>query len=673
MQAKNRYAKICNPKSLLIVAALCNYAYGEEPPVEEVLVTGKQLQLNFEPSVQTQKLLDTAGSLGDPIQAVFSLPGVVQVDEEDAAPAVRGSSPNANGFLVDGMRVNNLFHLFGNSVFNENLIQDFGLEAAGFGAQYGSATGAIFDVSLRDPRNQPLETTIDLSFLMASILTEGAVTDTQSFYLAYRESLMSLWVLGENLEEDFNVPDLPSFNDYQGKYLWQYGGETSLVFSINGIKDEIAAIFGENNEDVLLDPGLEGDISLSSESHSQSITWRSPSVLLMAGHSRENSKDKIGNGEYLNLVEEVSTLKGSKQISLGDHIVSLGIEAEHAEYDYDFNLRFENCSDFTASCATDYDEAIIQDRVQRLNIFDAYIQDEYTLSERASLEYGLHLTKDDYLKELHIDPRLHFSWSHNKQWSLHSSIGRYHQLPDLEQIFPVIGNPNLTSLNATHYVVGLNHAFDNNSAWLDSSWSLSLEAYYKDIKDLVVNVEDIDLQYLNKGEGKAYGLELMINKELTERWYGWLNIALAKTVRTNLLTGQSTPFSYDAPAVVNLVTKYQMSKNWSVGARWTYRSGTLYTPIIGNEPNPHYEDAFIPVYGKLNSKRINPFHRLDIRFERPFDSFVRGEFFVDILNAYSRENTSGIDYIAIKDSEEYKLEKREGYGFFPSIGVKVIF
>lgn len=664
----------------ILITFCINYAHSREVvtaeqetySVEEVLVTGRQLGLNFEPTVQMQKLLKTAGTLGDPVQAVFSLSGVVQVNEEEASPAVRGSSPGANSFLVDGVKVDYLFHFFGNSVFNENLIQDFGLKSAGFGAEYGAATGAIFDVSLRDPRNTNIETTIDISFLMAGVLTEGAISKNQSFYLAYRESLMSLWVFGEDIEEDFNVPELPSFNDYQGKYLWRLGDERALIFSVNGVKDEISAIYGENNEDVLLNPGLEGNASVKSEFHNQNITWRSPNLDVIVGHGREKSKDKVGNGEYLDYIEDVATLKAHTHKIINRHELSIGAMIEHSLYDYEFNLRLEKCSDFTPDCSSNLDAAISQDRIQRLTIFDTFIQDEYTWSDTVSVDGGLHITKDDYLGELQIDPRVRLNWDISEYWSATSSVGRYHQLPDLDEMFPVIGNPDLTSINSNHYVMGVNHIFKDSNYWLDSSWSMNLEAYYKDINNLIVDVDDVEIQYLNQGKGSAYGFEFMINKDLTDRWYGWLNIALAKTERTNLLTGETTLFSYDIPVLVNWVAQYQMTKKWSVGGRWTYRSGTLYTPIVGNKPNPHYPDYYLPVYDALNSERADSYHRLDVRFERNIDSFVSGVFFVDILNVYDRDNASGIDYVAVKDSDDYMLVKREGYGIFPSIGVKIV-
>ena len=104
--------------------------------------------------------------MGDPLSAVFSLPSVVYAGGDDGGePAVRGSSPDDNAFYIDNMPVSYIFHMFGDSIFNENLIRDFNLQAAAFDSPYGNATGGIFDVKLRDPRNQDIQTTLEASML----------------------------------------------------------------------------------------------------------------------------------------------------------------------------------------------------------------------------------------------------------------------------------------------------------------------------------------------------------------------------------------------------------------------------------------------------------------------------------------------------------------------------
>ncbi len=636
--------------------------------IEEILIIGDRLQPKYEATLQTEKLMETAGTLGDPIQAIFTLPGVVQTDEADPEPAVQGSSPNANAFLIDDIPVQFLFHPFGNSIFNENLIHDFGLNSAGFGARYGQATGAVFNVSLRDPKNQPLETTLDLSFLRAGILFEGGLNKSQSFYFSYRESLIPFYLKeGEHDdEEDITFTDLPRASDYQGKYYWQLSDHQAVTLQLIGAKDDGAATLGDESEEALLDPGLEGDIALSSEFHNQSLKWQYYNTKIVLANNQEKESAKIGNGEFLDLDEKNWLLRAEHEWSIGSHMMSGGVVAEESIYDYAFDLRLDRCSDFSSDeCDFEFSERQQDSNKLTIMTLNAFIEDKWILNNSFELIYGLHFSDDDYLEDANFDPRIRLNWQATPRLKVTSATGIYHEIPEIEFIFPVIGNPNLETIRSVHYTSGFEYD-------LDSSWRLATNVYYKDIENLVVDIEKGEPPYSNAGIGKAYGAEFTLNKEKTHKWYGWMTIALSKTERTNTLTHETHPFSYDVPVVINAVANYQLTKKWNIGARWTYRTGTLYTPITGNKENPNYPGFYVPVYGEFNSKRVKDFHRLDIRAERPIFN-NRGLFFIDLINAYSRNNTSGIEYIPKPDSNEFELKNIEGYGIIPSIGMKMTF
>ncbi len=85
----------------------------------------------------------------------------------------------------------------------------------------------MFDVSLRDPRVQPLRTTIDASMLRAGALLEGGVGETQSFYVAARASVIDKLLDAVDYEpdeeDDLTFDQFPKDHDYQAKYLWRLG------------------------------------------------------------------------------------------------------------------------------------------------------------------------------------------------------------------------------------------------------------------------------------------------------------------------------------------------------------------------------------------------------------------------------------------------------------------
>ena len=65
--------------------------------------------------ISTDKLLRVPGSGNDPLRAIESLPGVVFASGRRSEPAVRGSSPADNAYIIDFLPVGYIFHQDGSS------------------------------------------------------------------------------------------------------------------------------------------------------------------------------------------------------------------------------------------------------------------------------------------------------------------------------------------------------------------------------------------------------------------------------------------------------------------------------------------------------------------------------------------------------------------------------
>jgi hypothetical protein len=242
----------------------------------------------------------------------------------------------------------------------------------------------------------------------------------------------------------------------------------------------------------------------------------------------------------------------------------------------------------------------------------------------------------------------------------------------------VLGNPNLTTVKSDHYVWGMSHA-------LGGGWRWGADLYYKDMTDIVISsAQDSAAQnYGNGAEGRAYGAEFLIRKDLTDRWYGWAALSLSKSDRTRTATGETVKFEYDKPVLFNLVANRLVGKYWMLGFKWTYQSGGRYTPIVDLVPSATYPNVLEPVYGELNSQAYPAYHRLDFlaEYTRP-KAWGYWKFYVDVLNLYNQENISAYEYAP---NGKKLISPPPGYGrnvpvtktvrdeFFPSIGFEVQF
>ncbi|TMP69848.1 hypothetical protein CWC05_23270, partial [Pseudoalteromonas ruthenica] len=101
-----------------------------------------------------------------------------------------------------------------------------------------------------------------------------------------------------------------------------------------------------------------------------------------------------------------------------------------------------------------------------------------------------------------------------------------------------LGNPELEQEKSTQYVLGYDYV-------VDEIWAVRAQLYYKELEDLIVTnpaaqasrygegIAPNTTRYFNEGEGQTYGAELLINKNYSDKWYGWVSIAYSHSDRTN--------------------------------------------------------------------------------------------------------------------------------------------
>ncbi|HEY0634304.1 MAG TPA: TonB-dependent receptor [Gammaproteobacteria bacterium] len=626
-----------------LVCAPSAAAQSATEQLETVEITGDAPQQEEAPALGYELDRDTLttmpGSGGDPLRAVQALPGVAVNNDASAAPAIRGSRPEDNTYYVDFHPMGYLFHFGGMySIFNEQLVEAFTVYPAAYGAEFAGGVGAVIDTRLRDPHSDRLSATLDISLIKAGALVEGPLGERQSFYLAGRASYFDLLLKDMELDEGVEAVQFPRFRDYQGKYVWRPLSGGRLTLHAIGATDELEINFLEESDAVRNEPDLIGTHSIDTAFHSQGLTWQQPlgrdEFTLAVGHIRSTENSHAASvGDAAAAIDEWYG-KGRWTRPMGDdHLLALGGQLSRMVGRYDLAFQDPGCTEFETDCSYTDAPLLISSGDVQVDNTQLYAEDTWYLTEPFALISGLAYQRDDYLEEDFVDPRLRAEYSLAGGWKVSAATGRYHQFPRLLHVERVFGNPGLTYYDAIHYVAGIEHL-------LPDGWQWKAEVYYKDLNNLVTS--DPVTRYSNSGEGHATGIEYLLRKAPTDKWSGWLSLSLSQTERVNTLTGESFPFEYDQPVVINLVTEYRLDSRWSFGGKWWAHSGSPYTPIVGGVADPDNPGRYRPVYGEINSERLPNYHRLDLRVDRRFGEQVSG--YLELLNAYGQKNVAGYEY-----------------------------
>lgn len=713
--------------ALLGLCTAMSYSVAEEAndtiteDVNELSTVSVSASKNNGPEITTDKLLKVPGAGGDPLKAIEALPGVVLGGFGPfAIPAVRGSNPFDNIYITDFLPVGYVFHNDGNSTYNDNLIENFALKAGAWDAQYNNAMGAVLATKLRDPYIEPTTTTIDLSLLRAGALVEGAISDDSAFYASYRQSLLEFYVENFIDEDELTFTEVPKNSDYQLKYLWQPSSTSNLRLVATGAQDSVGLEFGPENKAQETEPGLEGGIDADTYYHNQGIIYDAllkggVSTIMSLSRKEEDASFSIGSLFNLDAVNYEYRFKNYYNVPLdnGDTF-RLGIDLSSTEIDYRAGGLYTPCNEDTGDQCPPFSVGIPFDNEDTLTINGryAFVAYDWMVTPNWDLTLGLGNSYNDFSEENNFEPRIESRYKLTEDTTLTAAYGQHGQfIREFRFIADEIGNPELDFPTSDHYVLGFEHQFDD-------SLSAKVELYYKDIQNLVIaNPELTELSpedqeafvngtldnppapYINGSTGQAYGLELLINKNLTDKWFGWLSVAYSKTKRKNDISGVEIDYGYDRPWVVNLVAAYQKNENTSYGFKWRYQSGNLVTPVVlgGNhvayyectspgESNLYLSDTsqapaaytcvteapqnvyvYDPEEGAPNSERLPAYHRLDFRLDHKTSK--RSSVYFEVINLYNRLNVSDYEY----NKEYTEREEVESLPIIFSFGAKMVF
>ena len=654
--------------AVLVAASITASAFAQQPATPTTVeITGARFRDQAgKSSLSGEELSRVPGASGDPMKAIQSLPGVATLDDASGEPAVRGSRPSDNAYSVDFLPVGYLFHMGGfASVFNPDLIRRFSMSSAAWSPEYGNVVGAVFDVALRNPRTDRLAGQVDFGLLGANALVEGPIGENISFFLAARRSWFDLVAkTGEDKEEGVTYT-LPVYTDSQGRLLWTLNANNRLRLDFSTASDRLDFSVKANSKIAAREPVLAGNSSERQSFSSVAAVWETDigshlSNKLALGQMQRRDVARLGSAGAVTLQTTTSYLRQQLVVAASKaHELTLGGSLQSALVEVDLDFKFPRCTEFDPNCDITSAPRLVSRQQSRQNTADLYLSDRWQIAPRWAATAGLRFSHDATLRRATTEPRLALEFNVSPQTVISAGLGRHHQPPDVDQRLAQIGNPKLKPLSATHAVLGVTQN-------LGEGWNWRTEVYGKQFDNYAVS--DPVLNYRNGASGTAQGVELLIRKEAVgsmARLTGFASLSLSRARRKIDATGEVFPFDFDQPVIATVVANYKLSERWQFGARWSYHTGSPYTPVVGTGSYP--DGRVRPVYGSINSQRVPAYHRLDLRADTRFTPRLTG--YLELMNAYSRKNVSGYSYSADFKTREEILQ----FPIFPSLGIKYTF
>ena len=604
----------------------------------EVVVESKREKEVSEQVLQKVEAEKVAGTSGDIIRSIQSLPGVTTGGiDVSGALFVRGGGPDENLFLLDQAPIVNLFHFGGlYSTINPDLIQDIRFYSGGFGPEYSFKGGGVIDIDTRDGRKDRLGGKVNVNLLLANGQVEGPVTDQGSFFLSGRRSYIDLFPLGSGKTTVY-----PRFWDYQGKATWDFNEKNQVSFMAYGSSDTLVINRGGTDEE---ESGSAQGLNTDMYFHTQTVSLHSLlspglSLRLTAYNNIDWVHFELGNDLYINYDSNIPGLKGYLEWdAVRKNRLRLGTDFQYVNYGINGKFIQIPTEGTAVHRNLRYNKSYPLDLHDNTSTGGVWLEDEITLGKLKLIPGG----RWDFLQILNewsnFSPRFRFIYALLPDLRLKGASGIYYQTPSPAYFLPPIGNPKIDSIRVIHYVLGMEKDLGQN-------FSFDVQGYYKDYLNLVAESQVPGEIFNNKGKGYATGLDFFLRHRLSRRFFGWLTYSFCRSKRK--WPGQEAwvPSVYEQPHSIALVLNYQLTSKWNLGTQWRYQSGMHYTPLKAGWFDADI-DRFVPIAaGKLYSATYPDYQRLDFRVERQFvyQTWKMGAY-LEVQNVYMHKNVVGMAY-----------------------------
>lgn len=662
-------------------------ASGDIDDLEILIVAPKVTAEVLATRVEAESAKRVAGTQGDVLKVVENMPGVARAAVGSGDVVVWGAGPNDTRVYVDNVRIPALYHFGGfRSVVHSDLVKSVELVPGAYSASYGRGLGGLITVATNDPMAHEVRASAQVDVLDASA-SVGASRGKWGVAIGGRRSHLDQVfsrALDEQSQQYFAIP---KYYDGSARAHYQVDATSSIQVGVMASGDEITRRVQSTDptsqreetrslyfERVLFRYQREG----ADGSRTTLVPWFGRDRTALVGRFGAVPVELEGDSLLYGLRSNWSG-KAAEHVTTQ---VGIDLEAQTSEYYRQGStsspsregdarvfgqppadqINTDTWKSFNGSFApyAEADIALFDDRMHvvpglRLEPFLA------SVNRRRPAEGGPQVGAFD--GDLTLQPRLSLRHRFGDYLMLKGAWGVYRQPAPAEDLSSVFGNPLLGTANATHYLLGAESEL-GRKVHVEAAGFLSVSEHLS-VRNPLPS-PSVAEALVAEGQGRSYGMQVMVRRDLGGGFFGWLAYTLLRSERRLTSSHPWRLFDYDQTHVLTALASYDLGSGFEVGARARVASGYPRTPVV----DTYYDsrrDQYEPILGRQNSIRIPYFFQLDARLSKRWKfSGNEIEAYLDVLNTTNQQNPEEIVYNSNYSEQKYI----NGLPILPVIGLK---
>lgn len=631
----------------------------------------------------------------DPARLVTGTPGIVAVNDQANHLSVRGTSPNATAWHVEGAEIVSPNHLGnagtasdlptlsggGVNMLSAQMLGPSQLRTGVMPVANGNALGGIMDMRLREGSREHREWTAQAGLLGLDLGTEGPIgRSRRAFHLVnYRYSTVGLLsAMGVDLGDE-----AITFQDLSVHAGTQLGKRGELrVFALGGTSSNVFTA-KEDTADWEYDKDSK-DITYTSSMGAGGLVLRLPlgerTMLHATGALSAAYQDRKESE-----TDTSAYLPSASYAELFERKISGLVRVEH---------RMGARSSIEAG-ATALQRSMLNVLNDESNGFllRPFAQTRIVLSDRVQASIGLGYSMFSPDASSNLEPRANVRWRPGRRAELWLAYGRRSQMPYQQVINRMDWGPAATALSTPdNKRLGLMRSDDASIGFnqgIGEKITARLEAYMQRIEgvpatwsglavsgshdDALSNAWDEPNPFPLRATARAEnaGVELSFARAFSDGWFANVNGSVFQSRYE--AGGVERASRWDAGYTANAIAgrewrrvKEGRTRTWGVSFRVLGAGGMRYTPV----DNWIRRGFLVLPTGEPYSAQLHDVYRIDLRVYLKRDRNGRtGQWSLDLQNATNARNEAFryFDYRKGETVTRYQL------GLIPNLSYRVEF
>ncbi len=687
----------------------------EEVLISDYITQGISKKQNGAIEVAPKKLGILPGLIEpDVLLSLQLLPGIQSPSETASGLQIRGSSPDQNLVLFDGIKMYQSGHFFGLiSSFNPYVTKSISLFRNGTSSKFGDRIGGVLDISSGEDippfeagfginlthadafvKTPLLNNKAGLVFSARRSITDWIETIT---YKKFSESVFQNTRILDNVLNNSNrlsnVNNDFYFKDYNVKFVVDLNSKNSI--SISNLYNKNQLNFSSESQR-FREKSLD---DLSYKNTGSRIHWKHKTNAKISQnidfHTSQYTFDYFGTRDQ---TRNNPTNNVNREFEIKNDVDDYGINYDIA-YNLNNNFQINGGYQFSKTKVvyvykTNFNTSNnpLLDNENSSNTTHALFSELTYKNTNSFLSAGLRINKFSSAKDWFLEPRLFASTKIGNHFTLKLSGEIKNQAVSqviefrnngigLENNIWAIANREIPILNSKQLALGF--------LYQKNGWNFDVDFYKKKVKGLTLMTDDIAnnspnnrVPFYISGESTITGIDFLLKKRFGN-YRTWVSYSYTNTKQQFKELNNGDNFNGINSIPHSLTWSHTLKINsLELSLGYIIRSGIPYTEAKGTYTDSN--NRLRVLYDSVNAKSLPNYQKVDFSSTYTFyfskQQKIQGKLGVSFLNVFDKKNildrTYELKFVNSPGNiEEQKLVKTDqlSLGFTPNVVFRVRF